>query len=404
MRAGRKLSSPGGPDLDSLIAARNLSLQMLLHPLDMPSFMQNHWGRDAWIHSIRSSRFDALLTWQRLNTLIRDHQPSAPHFRLVKAGRSLPETAWHCTLSTLRGPLRQVDAERLMAELRGGASIVWDSIDRIDEPLRAIKQTFERSLESFVFVNLYASFGTVFGYGEHWDDHDVFVLQLAGRKRWRVCRPTRESPLPGEEAPLPSGRHTHDWTLRPGSVMYLPRGWWHQVTPLGEPSLHLTIGVLRPTNLDLLRWLIERTAAVDLFREDLPSGLTRKQSRTHAKALRQALEKWVTAEGIDAYRRVQAGAQPLDPRPTLQAVGAPDASTWDPTSDAQLLSTRAWLKVRDGKCIMSVAGSEWHAPLQSRQAIGALVAGERVQLGRLLETMSTELISELVIAGVLSLR
>jgi Cupin superfamily protein len=298
--------------------------------------------------------------------------------------------------------LRQPDIERLMAELRGGASIVWDSVDRVDAPMRAIKHALERTLASFVFVNLYASFGTTFGFGEHWDDHDFFVLQLAGRKRWRICRPTRQWPLPGEQAPIPRGRRTHDWTLLPGSVMYLPRGWWHRVTPVGEPSLHLTIGVLRATNVDLLRWLLEKASAVDLLRQDLRSGLKPAERRAHAKALRVTLEKWISADGIEAYERARAASQPLNPRPSLQVVAAPDAITWDQEGQVQLLSTCARLDVRDGHCVLHVSASAWPVPTAGRRAMRALIAGEEVRLGSLLETVGPDLVSDLVTAGVLA--
>jgi ribosomal protein L16 Arg81 hydroxylase len=383
--------------------ARALSFEALLQPIGVQAFMRTYWGRSAWSHRIHSSRFEPLLTWERLNTLIRDHRPTGPRFRLVKAGQPLPETAWHRTVSTLRGPLRLLDGARLMAELRAGASIVWDGIDQVDEPLRTLKRGFERALQCFVFVNLYASFGTVHGFPDHWDDHDVFVLQLAGRKRWRVHPPTRPWPLADEALPAPPVRYAHNWMLRAGGALYLPRGWWHRVTPLGEPSLHLTIGVLRPTNLDLLRWLLEQAEAMELLRQDLPMGSSRAGRVAHAKALRGALADWVSADGIAAYERAQVAAHFLEPRPTLQAVAAPDAKTWDPDAGVLLLSTRAQLATRGNRCMLRVAGGEWSAPVEARRALRALVAGEAVPLGTLLEAASGELVSELVSAGVLAL-
>ena len=388
---------------DPLAAARSLSFDVLLQPLGSAAFMKAHWGRHIWSHRIASPRFEALLTWARLNTLIHDHQPSAPHFRLVKEGRSLPEAAWHRTSNTLRGPLRQVDVERLMAQLRGGASIVWDAIDQVDEPLRTLRQTLERALQSFVFVNLYASFGGVHGLGPHWDDHDVFVLQLAGRKRWRIHPPTQAWPLPDDAIPGPPARYAHDWTLRAGSAIYLPRGWWHRVTPLGEPSLHLTIGVLRPTNLDMVRWLVERAGSMDILRQDLPSGLDRVGRTAHAKALRQALAGWLTADGLAAFERAQAAAHRLEPRPTLQAVAAPPAGAWDTGAGVRLLSTRAQLATRDGHCTLRVATDEWTLPIAARRSMQVLIAGDTVRLGTLFDTVGAELISELITAGVLAL-
>jgi hypothetical protein len=63
----------GGPDADPLSVARGLCLQELLAPMDLPIFLNDYWGRSAWSHRIRSPRFDGLMNWQRLSTLIRDH-------------------------------------------------------------------------------------------------------------------------------------------------------------------------------------------------------------------------------------------------------------------------------------------------------------------------------------------
>jgi hypothetical protein len=42
-------------------------------------------------------------------------------------------------------------------------------------------------------------------------------------------------------------------TLRPGDVMHIPRGWWHQATRTGTGdgfSLHATFGLTQRTGID----------------------------------------------------------------------------------------------------------------------------------------------------------
>ena len=47
-------------------------------------------------------------------------------------------------------------------------------------------------------------------------------------------------------------------------MLYLPRGWWHEVTPLPEPSLHLSVGIYVPSVLDALGWLCQRVLPLEL--------------------------------------------------------------------------------------------------------------------------------------------
>ncbi len=403
MTNAARIAAPAPDAADPLAAARACSFDALVQPLGQSAFVGRHLGRSAWRHVARTPRFAPLLTWERLNSLIRDQPDAGPRLRLVKAGLVLPESAWHRTASTLRGPLRRVDTERLLAQLRGGASIVWDAIDQVDEPLRLLRQAVERALGGFVFVNLYAGFGAVHGFPAHWDDHDVFVLQLAGRKRWRVHPPTRPWPLPNDAMSTPPARYAHDWTLHAGSVLYLPRGWWHRVTPLGEPTLHLTIGLLRPNNLDLLRWLAEQCAGLDLVRQDVPALDTRAARTTHSRALRVALGRVVTADGIEAYARHVAASSTLEPRPSLQAVAAADPRRWNPQARVVLASAHARLDVRGGGCKLHVAGGVWQMPAPAREPMGVLAAGGSVGLAALVEAAGADGVGELVSAGVLAL-
>jgi 50S ribosomal protein L16 3-hydroxylase len=73
------------------------------------------------------------------------------------------------------------------------------------------------------------------GVGPHLDSYDVFLLQLHGRRRWRVGR-CRDSRLRAG-LPLKILEHfepQHDWLLEPGDMLYLPPGWGHDGVAVGE--------------------------------------------------------------------------------------------------------------------------------------------------------------------------
>lgn len=72
------------------------------------------------------------------------------------------------------------------------------------------------------------------GFAPHYDDIEAFVLQLEGRKRWRVYQPLNdESTLPRyssenfnqDDLPKP----IYDCILEQGDMLYFPRGFVHQV-------------------------------------------------------------------------------------------------------------------------------------------------------------------------------
>jgi hypothetical protein len=112
------------------------------------------------------------------------------------------------------------------------------------------------------------------GFAVHHDTHDVFVLQVAGRKHWRVYEPLLELPLkhqrwsPSLGAP---GEPVLELTLGPGDTLYLPRGWLHEALTSAEDSLHLTVGVNAHTWVDALRAALDECEEDVEFRRSVPA-------------------------------------------------------------------------------------------------------------------------------------
>jgi len=83
----------------------------------------------------------------------------------------------------------------------------------------------------------------------HTDPQDVFILHVAGYKLWRLY----ETPiaLPFEEQQVGKTEDNpididnlkliKEVTLRPGDVLYIPRGMAHWANTANEASLHLTL-------------------------------------------------------------------------------------------------------------------------------------------------------------------
>jgi hypothetical protein len=97
------------------------------------------------------------------------------------------------------------------------------------------------------------------GYPPHFDDVEIFVVQLEGKKRWRLYdRPdvanNPKANITKEFKEDQLGPPTHDFVLCPGDVLYFPRGTIHQaISCAGSHSLHLTFSTYQNnTWLDLL--------------------------------------------------------------------------------------------------------------------------------------------------------
>ena len=129
--------------------------------------------------------------------------------------------------------------------------MVLQGLHRTWPPLVTFCQQLAADLGHPVQANAYVTPPQSQGFSDHYDVHDVFVLQIAGEKRWRIHEPgpsrprCATSPGPTARRRSSSARPTEpliDVVLRPGDCLYLPRGFLHAATALGGVSTHLTLG------------------------------------------------------------------------------------------------------------------------------------------------------------------
>jgi Cupin superfamily protein len=151
---------------------------------------------------------------------------------------------------------RTADVERVLAEFEAGATIVIQGLHLNRAETAAFCSALEGALGHPVQANAYYTPRGSQGLAVHHDTHDVFVLQIAGEKRWLVYEPVLELPLKEQRYRASDGAPGEpviDILLGPGDTLYLPRGWLHEARTSDVDSLHLTVGINVYTWLDAVR-------------------------------------------------------------------------------------------------------------------------------------------------------
>lgn len=106
------------------------------------------------------------------------------------------------------------------------------------------------------------------GVGPHLDSYDVFLLQIHGRRRWRIGRAADPALQP--DVPLKiltNFEPEHEWTLEPGDMLYLPPRWGHDGIAEGE-CMTCSIGFRTPGRDELARDLLQRAFDDDVEGDD----------------------------------------------------------------------------------------------------------------------------------------
>ena len=273
-----------------------MRLEQLLSPLTVDEFLTNFWGRTFKHVPGTPDKFSHLFPWQRLNEALEQQRLDFPRIRLTRDGERLPPGSYisHSNPGRKRVAVPRLRYEKLTQELNSGATLVLDAVDELYEPLRAVAEALELFFHERIQINAYAGWRTSRGFDLHWDDHDVFILQVTGRKQWIVHGMTLAYPLAGDpKEPKPTEPPLWDHILEAGDLLYIPRGFWHVAYPLNEPTLHLTVGVHNRAGLDLLRWLVNRMRSRESFRMDLPRFATPETIQAHLMQMRsELLAEW----------------------------------------------------------------------------------------------------------------
>jgi len=283
---------------------------------DPAAFVRDHWAKAPLLrHGAGPGGFDDLLSLDDVDRILATTAPRVPSFRMVKDGKPLPPSAYTKSGRVGSQPLDDLaDPGKIFDQFAGGATIVLQSLHRSWAPLTA----FCRSLELFfthpVQVNAYLTPPSSRGLGVHHDTHDVFVLQVHGRKLWQVWDAAVPFPLahqkklpPGAESP--SEAPLVEAELAPGDCLYVPRGFRHAARTAETASLHLTVGMLTYNWNELLRQVVELATEEAWFREGLPVGFADEPEALTASLAERVAELRRFLDKVDLSRVADRAAR-----------------------------------------------------------------------------------------------
>jgi bifunctional lysine-specific demethylase and histidyl-hydroxylase NO66 len=250
------------------------ALSLTLAPVAAPDFFAEHWEqRPLVVPRDDPVRFTGILSPEEVERLLCETGIRTPGFRLVKEGAQLPLAGYTEDIAWRPGSFSGTAVvERVAREFEQGATLVLQAL-HLHWPAAALYcRSLEQSLGCPVQVNAYLTPAAARGFAVHHDTHDVFVLQVSGRKRWRLYEPVLELPLKHQRwSPRLSdpGPPIEDFELEAGQTLYLPRGWPHEATTSDDESLHLTVGIHPTTRMDALRMALDSCADDPEFRRSL---------------------------------------------------------------------------------------------------------------------------------------
>jgi hypothetical protein len=246
-------------------------------------FAREHWGRAPLLTRAADlgGGFTDLLSAAAVDELVSRRGLRTPFLRMAKDGSVLPASRFTRGGGAGASIDDQAADDKVLAALADGATLVLQALHRTWPPLVDFGTGLAGELGHPVQINAYITPPQNQGFAPHYDVHDVFVLQVAGRKRWTIHEPVVEAPL--DNQPWESRRAAVtaraaetpliDTVLEPGDALYLPRGTVHSAVAQGDTSIHLTVGIHPVSRYQLVRHLLELAQDDPALRTSLPMSV-----------------------------------------------------------------------------------------------------------------------------------
>jgi 50S ribosomal protein L16 3-hydroxylase len=234
----------------------------LLGGLSPATFMRRHWQkkpllvRQAWpgvVPPLTRAALFALAGQEDVESRVVERRD------VVAASRARGATPDAAAWRVRHGPFAR---RALPPASRPGWTLLVQGLDLHVPAARALLDAFrfvpEARLDDLMLS--WASDGG--GVGPHLDAYDVFLLQVAGRRRWRIGRPRRDAAfVPGAPLKLLAAfEPEHEWVLEPGDLLYLPPGWGHDGDAMGGDCMTASVGFRAPSERELAGELLARLA------------------------------------------------------------------------------------------------------------------------------------------------
>lgn len=266
------------------------SLEDLIAPLTTADFIGLLRSRAIrFQRNPGDNRFSGLLTWQAFRELIESGAVPAEEVRVTKDETVIPPLFY-----LEAGKVAAAKFERLMSH---GASVIVADIDPHVPILKTLCASIRELTGETIKAGAIATTGDGGALRYHYDEDDLFIVQLEGSKRWRIHGPPVANPVAGMDAkPAPRDEPVFDEILRPGDTLFLPAGYWHQCSNERELSLHLGIFFKPVTTYYAVKALLAKLIENETFRRPL--------SRSESAADRAALEAEIRARLIDEFEKM----------------------------------------------------------------------------------------------------
>jgi Cupin superfamily protein len=275
--------------MTSLEISQDSFIAGFFQPLSFDEFLTNYFRQKPHhFQSPDSNYFNNVFSSGDCTSILQSHLLHRPAVRMIGEKRVLSMDSISTSIPYGKFSFENVvDLEKVKHWYQKGYTINIRAAHLFHEGLGNTVNILKSMFGCNVRANIYLTPTMKSGLIPHYDVHDVVVFQVSGSKLWKLYTNNFDRPTEAfrfRDGEFDVGNEIAEITLRPGDLLYLPRGVTHAATAL-EDSLHITFGIEEPTLCDVLHSLVSILEKNPAMRSSVNCGKLVTESTLRQEAI-----------------------------------------------------------------------------------------------------------------------
>lgn len=244
------------------------------------TFLPKHFTRLPFSRPHGGAAYKEYLNWDMVEKVISSKKSV---LRIVQDGKVIKDYV-------------DLDFKQSKEHFKQGHTLLLRFAEKSSPELAALAKDFSDSFHTDVDIQLYCTPEGHNAFGWHYDVEEVFIIQTQGSKTYSI-RPNTIHPNPlVQSIPKDLGYENEktpieiNVTLEAGDFLYIPSGWWH-IARTQKESMHISIGLMPNSALDILKYLPVHLAKDAFWRTRMPVHMEFKTEEEEILFYQDALGK-----------------------------------------------------------------------------------------------------------------
>ena len=253
-----------------------MSKEIFKEPLDN-NFFSNNFGK-KYIHKKEFiNDANSVVSLEILDDMLsKSNIWNNKNFKMMLDQKTLNSNDYSSLSIDITGSNNRPDVDKVQRLVSKGASIILNDIEKYNTNLLKISDELQKLTQGRCQGNLYFSMASHKAFGPHFDLHDVFAFHFEGEKVWNIYENIEDYPInhpvfkiSSEERIKRAGKLVDQVTLKPGDLLYIPRGQYHDALASKNGAIHVAFGLTYFKPIDLMSSLWEKFVLNDFMRQDI---------------------------------------------------------------------------------------------------------------------------------------